>query len=190
MRRNFLSILLIILSFNLSSQTSITGFVTDSLNKPIPFASVYLSKTTIGTLTNDVGLYSLTIPQNGVYELTSSCVGFRSKSFIISIKGINQKINIELSVNLINLDEVTIESKAKTRVRNLTKFEKLFLGETVNAQNCRILNPSDIHLYRDQGTGILKGYSIKPVQIENRSLGYTIIYDLSDFVFDSRRKDR
>ena len=186
MRPNFPSILLITLSLNLSAQPSITGLVTDSLNKPIPFASVYLSKTTIGTLTNELGHYSLTIPQNGVYELTSSCVGFKSKSVIISVKGISQNINIKLSVKLVNLEEVTIKSKAKIRVRNLTYFEKLFLGESVNAQNCRILNRGDIHLYRDPETGILNGYSIKPVQIENRSLGYTIIYDLTDFVFDSR----
>ena len=117
MKHNYLSILLILLSFNLRAQTSITGFVTDSLNKPITSASVYLSKTTIGTLTNEVGLYSLTIPQNGVYELISSCVGFKSKSIIVSIKGISQKINLRLSVNPVNLEEVTVKSKAKIRIK-------------------------------------------------------------------------
>ena len=182
----FLSSLLLILCCNLSAQTTITGVVTDSLNKPIPFASVYLSKTTIGTLTDNKGLYSLSIPQNGVYELTSSCIGFKTSSSIISAEGIKQKVNINLSLNLVQLDEVKINAKAKSQVKNLTQFNKLFLGETTNSQNCRILNPGDIHLYKDSETGIIKGYSVKPIQIENKTLGYIIIYDLLEFIYDSR----
>ena len=114
----FLSSLLLILCYNLRAQTTITGVVTDSLNKPIPFASVYLSKTTIGTLTDNKGLYSLSIPQNGVYELTSSCIGFKTSSSIISAEGIKQKVNINLSLNLVQLDEVKINAKAKSQVKN------------------------------------------------------------------------
>jgi hypothetical protein len=184
--RLFFSSCLLILCYNLSAQTTITGFVIDSLNKPIPFASVYLSKTTVGTLTDNKGFYSLFIPQNGVYELTASCLGFKSGSFVLSAKSTMQKINIKLSLNLVQLREVTINAKAKIRVRNLTQFDKLFLGQTVNSQNCRILNHEDIHVYKDMETGILRGYSVKPVQIENKSLGYNIIYDLTEFIFDYR----
>ncbi len=185
MRLNiFLSVLLVILCYNLRAQTTVTGIVTDSLNKPIPFASVYLSKTTFGTMSNNEGFYSLTISGDGVYELTASCVGYKPKSYTLFADGFKHKINIQLSLSMVQLDEVTINAKAKIRVKNLTAFNKLFLGETVNAQNCRILNPDDIHLFKDPETGILKGYSVKPVKIQNRALGYTIIYDLTDFVFD------
>jgi len=185
MRLNiFLSVLLVILCYNLRAQTTVTGIVTDSLNKPIPFASVYLSKTTFGTMTNNEGFYSLTIPRDGVYELTTSCVGYKPKSYTLFADGFKRKINIKLSLSMIQLDEITINAKAKIRVKNLTTFDKLFLGETVNAQNCRILNPDDIHLFKDPETGKLKGYSVKPVKIQNRALGYTIIYDLTDFVFE------
>ena len=187
MRLNiFLSSLLIILCYNLSAQTTITGIVTDSLNKPIPFASVYLSKTTFGTITNNEGFYSLTVPRDGVYELTTSCIGYKPKTYSIITDGFKQKINIKLSQTIIQLEEVTINAKAKIRVKNLTKFDRMFLGESINAQNCRILNPGDIHLFKDSETNILKGYSVKPVKIENKALGYTIIYDLTDFVYNSK----
>lgn len=186
MRLNiFLSVLLVILCYNLRAQTTVTGILTDSLNKPIPFASVYLSKTTFGTITNNEGFYSLIVPRDGVYELTTSCIGYKPKSYSIITDGFKQKINIKLSLSMIQLEEVIINARAKIKVKNLTKFDKLFLGETVNAQNCRILNPNDIHLFKDPETNILKGYSVKPVKIENKALGYTIIYDLTDFVYDS-----
>lgn len=182
----FIIVILTILNYTLNAQTTITGVVSDSLNKPIPFASVYLSKTTIGTLTDKDGLYSFTIQQDGVYEMISSSIGFKSNSLIISSEGKKQTINIKLSIDLILLDEVTVKSKDKNRLKNYTLFSKLFLGETVNSQYCKILNPEDLHLYRDSQTDILKGFSIKPLRIENKSLGYTIIYDLADFIFDPK----
>ena len=56
-------ILLLLININLKAQTLIAGVVTDSLNNPVPFASVYLSKTSIGTYTDTNGVYSLIINQ-------------------------------------------------------------------------------------------------------------------------------
>jgi hypothetical protein len=93
-------------------------------------------------------------------------------------------INLKLSVNPIILKEVTIRSKDKNRLNNYTQFVKLFLGETDNSQSCKILNPEDLHLHSDDQTNVLTGFSVKPLQILNKALGYTILYDLTDFRFD------
>jgi len=73
----FFIAILFILSHNLKAQTTITGIVTDSLNNPIPFASVYLSKTTIGTLTDKEGIYLLNFSQEGIYDMIVSSIGFK-----------------------------------------------------------------------------------------------------------------
>ena len=177
-------ILLLLLNFNLKAQTTITGVVTDSLNKPIPFASVYLSKTTIGTSTDNKGVYLLSVPQVGVYEMITSCVGYNPYSQIISADGKRQIINIKLSVNLFLLNEVTVKSKDRNRQKNYAQFVKMFIGETVNSESCKIINPEDLHLYRDPQNNILKGYSLKPLKIENKALGYNILYDLLDFNYN------
>jgi hypothetical protein len=180
------AVLIIILSCELCAQTVIKGVVTDASNQSIPYAAVYLSKTTIGTMTNKEGAYTLTIPQNGEYELTASFIGYKSFSKIISAEGKNLTIHIKLAENSILLDEITVQSKDRNRETNYALFNKLFLGETVNALNCRILNPEDLYLYREVNTNRLKGHSLKSLRIENRSLGYTIVYDLADFVYDEK----
>lgn len=176
--------LFLVLSFNLDAQSVVTGVVADSLNNPVPFASVYLSKTTIGTLTDNNGTYSLTIPQDGAYEMIASCVGYRSESRIIYATGNKQMINVKLYVNMVMLNEITVRSGERYKQKDLYRFIKLFIGETVNSQSCKILNPEDLNLRNDYQNGILKGFSHKPIRIENKALGYTILYDLTDFNFD------
>lgn len=177
-------LILIFLGSRLSGQTVITGFVRDSTNNPIPGASVYLSRTTIGVLTDKNGTFNISIPKAGEYELTASCVGYKSGSIVINCDGRKQNINFRLSVNLINLGEITVKSKDPNRQKNYLQFVKLFIGETENSQLCKILNPEDLHLYRDPENNYIKGFSIKPLRIVNKALGYTILYDLDEFSFN------
>jgi hypothetical protein len=171
-----------------TTQIIITGVVTDSLNNPIPSASVYLSKTTEGTYTDNNGVYSLNIPREGFYEMIISCIGYKLNSQVINVKGKMQKINVTLSRKFFLLDEVTIEANDKNRRSNFSQFVKYFIGETINSQSCKIINPEDLHLYRDTENSLLKGFSHKPLIIENKALGYTIIYDLTDFSYNYKTK--
>ncbi len=170
----------------LHAQTLVTGIVTDSLNVPVPFASVYLSKTTIGNMSNKDGAYTLTIPQNGEYELIASCIGYQSKKSTLYADGKPRTINIRMSLDFVKIDEVNVMAKDKNRIKNYAKFIKLFLGESVNSENCRILNTNDLYLRKEAETDIIKGRSLKPIQIENWSLGYKITYDLTDFTYDPK----
>ena len=167
-----------------TTQTIITGIVSDSLNNPIPSASVYLSKTTEGTYTDNYGVYSLNIPREGLYEMIISCIGYKLYSQVIKVEGKMQKINVTLSRKFFLLDEVNIEANDKNRRNNFSQFIKYFIGETINSQSCKIINPEDLHLYRDAENSILRGFSHKPLIIENKALGYKIIYDLTDFSYN------
>ncbi len=166
------------------SQTTITGLVTDSLNKPIPFATVCLLKTTFGTSTDNYGRYTLKIPQDGYYQLLASSVGFNSIERNIYADGQKLNIDIKLSVNYYTLNEVTIKASDGYKRKYYRLFIKQFIGDTHNSLSCTILNPEDLQLYKVAQNDILKGFSIKPLKIENKALGYTILYDLTDFSFD------
>jgi hypothetical protein len=181
----YLGVLLLI-SRIITGQTTITGIVSDSLNNPVPFATVYLSKTSSGTYTDQNGSYSLNIPHEGAYEMVVSCIGYKLNSQTIYVKGSGQKINIKLQGTVFMLSEVTIKAKDKNRRKNYNQFIKSFLGETSNSQSCKILNPEDLHLYRDPRNDILRGYSLNPIKIENNALGYNISYDLVDFSYDNK----
>jgi len=182
---------LLFLLFSISglrAQTTITGCVTDQSNTPLPFATVYLSNTTIGALADGNGIYTLKIPRNGEYDLVSSCIGFTTNTRTIRTEGENLTINIKLKANIILIDEVTVSAKDKNRVKNYSQFFRLFVGESILAQSCRILNDEDLRLYHDDEDNIVKGFSTKPLRIENKALGYLITYDLTDFSYNQKSK--
>ena len=186
MRLLILSIgLLILFASVMQAQTTITGVVTDSLNVPVASASVYLSKTTLGTLTDRNGIYLLSVPEKGVYEITVSYIGFKTVSLLINAEGSKQVINIKLSLSPVLLKEINVSSREKNRLQNYSRFVKLFLGETFNSQYCKIINPGDLRLFTDAQTKTLNGFSYKALQIENRTLGYIINYDLKDFSYNT-----
>jgi hypothetical protein len=180
MKLKFL-LLVFLISSNLSAQIFVTGNVTDSLNNPVPFASVYLSNTTIGTSADDHGAYKFKIPNDGQFELTVTCIGYHTYSKLIHPEGNNFVINVKLRTNSQTLNEVTVTAKEGNHKKNYSRFIKVFLGETKNSGSCAILNPEDLRLHYDNEKKMLTCYSLKPLIIENRALGYKIVYDLKSF---------
>ncbi|WP_347841533.1 mucoidy inhibitor MuiA family protein [uncultured Draconibacterium sp.] len=82
---------------------SVRGKVVDSNGEPLPGANVVVEGTTIGTVTDLDGNYSITIPNNSS-QLTYSFIGFNSKTLPIS----NSVMNIALEEDLMQLEEVVV----------------------------------------------------------------------------------
>lgn len=90
-----------------SDKTVIKGIVVDAkTGDPLPFVSVFLKSTTIGTITDNQGKYSIetNVPANNI---VFSFIGYQTESRTIS-QGIEQTINIRLTLSLITLDEVIV----------------------------------------------------------------------------------
>jgi hypothetical protein len=177
-----------VLLCTVQAQTVIRGTVTDSENSPLPYATVFLSKTTMGVLANQFGVYTINIPQNGTYELIASCVGYHSRSHIIKANGSNQNINIKLRVKTIELKEVVVQGKDRNRQQNYDLFLRYFIGRTTNSPYCKILNPKELIVYRTSTDSNLIAYSKKPLIIKNSGLDYNIIYDLKSFNHNLKTK--
>jgi len=173
-----------LLHFTVQAQTTISGVVKDSLNAPIPYATVYLSKTTVAVLANNEGAFLMNIPQVGTYEMICSCVGFKSHSQIITVNGTNQKINVKLAEHIIVLSEVQVHGKDRNRKTNLDLFKPQFIGRTTNAPFCTIQNHKDLIVYRTSNDSNLIAYSVRPLTILNSALGYKIIFDLKHFSYN------
>jgi hypothetical protein len=83
--------LMIVFSAAVNAQTTVSGTVSDS-NGPIPGVNIIVKGTTINTVSNFDGTYSLkTLPANGV--LVFSFIGYRSKEVAVGTK---TKIDITL----------------------------------------------------------------------------------------------
>ena len=108
--RQFLSLFLFLFSSSLGIAQSFTirGRVTDSENSdPIPFANLVVKGTTIGTVCDFDGYYSLKVP-HPVDSLSSIYIGYKMRTKKVNGSA-NQTINFQLSESGIELQEVVIK---------------------------------------------------------------------------------
>lgn len=87
MNRNCFSIFLLLLCLPvLTIAGTLSGRVVDEKGLPLPFATVYVQGTTIGTSSNTEGYYSLPL-QPGTYKLVCQYIGFRQSFFSLTLTG-------------------------------------------------------------------------------------------------------
>ncbi len=101
---------------SLEAQTNYTinGTITDKSNGETLFgASVFLTGTTIGVVTNEYGFYSITAPE-GNYTLNISYLGYTDINREIELNS-NQKIDFELAEFSTKLEEVVVEADEPER---------------------------------------------------------------------------
>ena len=82
MKNCFLLYICLINILTAYSQTQIQVTVVDSItNTPLPFATIYLKKTGVGTTTNAEGIASLQIKNNQILKDTFVCsyIGYQKK---------------------------------------------------------------------------------------------------------------
>lgn len=91
----------------------LSGHITDLQGKPLPFATIKIDDTTLGTYADSIGYYSLHIPK-GKYSLTVSLVGYlpSTKSFIANK---NCNLNFILEKDTINLQEANVYGKGSIK---------------------------------------------------------------------------
>lgn len=97
----------IFLFFQLSAsaqERTISGLVTGVDKAPIPGVTVWVKGTTLGTLTNSDGRFTLAIPANA-QALVISFVGMETKEVVI---GSGNVYNVVLTETAVNLEEVVV----------------------------------------------------------------------------------
>ncbi|GIV58366.1 MAG: hypothetical protein KatS3mg042_1279 [Rhodothermaceae bacterium] len=167
---------------------TLTGTVVDSTSgTPLPGANVFIAGSMIGTTTDREGRYRLERVPLGAHRLYVSMVGFEPRFRDLNLREARiYPIDFALPEAIIELDEVTVEAKGdKNWKRRLERFMKLFIGETPNAAETKIVNPEVLD-FRET-LGHLEAYAAEPLIIENRALGYRIHYFLKEFVGEPTR---
>jgi hypothetical protein len=114
----YLAVVLLLFSLTgFGQKVTISGYVSDSkTGEKLIGASVYDEALRLGTITNDYGFYSLTVPA-GPVKFTVSYIGYSTHQ-----KDLNLNENIKLSVSLspsIAIEEVVIvESRSDKKVKS------------------------------------------------------------------------
>lgn len=108
----------------LFGQHSIRGIVLDSNHKPVPFVTVYINGTSIGTFTDTTGVFIL----KEVYlpaQIITSCTGYYPAQIIIEDNTQND-ITISLKTRITEIPQVDII--ANFREKDMLEFKRWFLG--------------------------------------------------------------
>jgi hypothetical protein len=155
--------------------------VINGTNQPLDAASVFLNNTTFGTLTNLQGEFELSIPE-GHYMLIVTYIGYNTYNHDIDVSSTSENsFFINLIPKTYSISEIVISASAEDWEINFRHFKSVFLGSTPNSDDCKILNPHSVRLYRDK-QGSLKAYSDTFILVENKALGYLIKFKLEFFI--------
>ncbi len=186
MKKRFLVFLIFSLWFRYAfSQTVLRGHVfSEDAHKPVASVSVYLNNTSIGTITNDDGLFILRgIPQ-GKFNLVATSVGFETYTSMMDPRTVGKDFVISLKPKAEELQGFSVTPPEPDGWKKWGKlFTELFIGDTPGSNDCKLTNPEVIK-FRMNADNTLTAYAKEPLQIVNYNLGYEIKYKLEEFQYD------
>jgi TonB-linked SusC/RagA family outer membrane protein len=136
-------ILIICVSLDLSAAdqaTRITGTITDENGSPFPGVNIQAEGTTIGTISDINGKYTLDVP-NANATLIFTFVGYSTQKIQLSGK---TTIDVSMKPDVMNLDEVVVVGYGTARRATITGSvasvagEKLQVAKTTNFSNALV----------------------------------------------------
>ena len=122
-----------------SQANVVTGTVTSAEDgSPIPGVSVVVRGTTIGTITDVDGNYSLAVPENAI-KLMFTFVGMKTVEETIGGRSV---IDVTLEVDILGLEEVVVTSLGITRVKKALGYsvQDVKGDELVTAREANVVN--------------------------------------------------
>ncbi len=184
---NLLLILMLVTSSIDARAQVISGWVVDSKSgEAVSFASIYISGTVVGTVTDEKGKFDLNISRHPSMPVTVSAIGYLSVT--LDDFSADEPLKISIAPRAYEIPGIDISTRSLERERraNLRVFRNQFLGRTSYARRCEILNEEDITFNYGSDRDTLIAYALKPLQIRNGALGYIITFHLDRFEFYRR----
>jgi hypothetical protein len=97
----------------------VSGYITNKDTKePVPGVTVFIQKLSTGTISNEYGYYTLTVPR-GIHLLQFSFIGMREKMINLDLNG-SGELNVTMNSVLIPLKETVISAQKSV---TLQRFE-------------------------------------------------------------------
>lgn len=88
----------------------VKGKVTDTKNTELPFVSVYIENSGLGTTTNNNGEYRLNLAKPGTYEITFQFLGYKTVKKKVTVGTAPTTLNVQLQEEQVSLEEVQIDA--------------------------------------------------------------------------------
>jgi hypothetical protein len=191
MRFRLLSYFLL-LSFVVQAQKKFAGRVmSQDSSTPVTSANIYLSNTSIGTVTDEKGNFTFKNFPEGRYELIVSCVGYETYRSFIRSDQLTGNFMVYMQPKIAELEAVVITNDPYDKFgwsRYGHFFMDNFMGTGSFAEECKLMNP-EVLRFRVSKTNVVKITAGEDLLIENNALGYILKYSLTNFVYSLVTKD-
>ncbi len=152
----------------------IFGLISNENNKPVPYATIGLKNTTLGTISNSEGKFVMYIDTLTNIQLQISCIGFETVSLEIPLDSLRNRIKIKLLDSLYSLPEVVVLPR---------KYKRLISGyKKTNAKN-HVKFKIDGRKNSNLGASIGKYISVKKGAILDKVHFYLKENDFSEVTF-------
>ena len=171
----------------LSAQSfQLNGTIVNGENdKPVEGASVFINNASGGTVTGSDGHFDLQNIAFNKFELVISHVSFETMVVPITPENIGRRFKIQLAPKQAELAEVIVGPVEKRGWEKWGRtFTSSFIGTSDLAFNCTIKNPEVLRFRYNNATTQLKVIGTDKLIIENKKLGYTIQYQLEEFIYN------
>ena len=160
MKRLILQLLLIFICLHSFSQSkercTVSGYVKEAVSGELLLGvNIYQSESRIGTITNNFGFYSLTLPSADSIEIAFSYVGFTTQVHRIAFRE-NIELNIDLVAGVV-LNEVTVSSDRKERISESARMSTIQLPVKQIKNVPMLLGEKDVLKVIQLMPGIQKG---------------------------------
>jgi hypothetical protein len=168
------------------AQTDLAGRVLATDNKvPVASANVYISNSSIGTVTDEKGQFVIKNFPAGRYDLVVSCIGYETQVVTLSSAQLPPLLTIFLKPKINELQEVIVEPYEKNGWEKWGSFfMENFIGTSAFSRDCKLLNKEVIKFRFSKKNNTLKAIANDRLVIENRALGYVLKYDMTRFEYD------
>ncbi|MCL2726866.1 MAG: carboxypeptidase-like regulatory domain-containing protein [Bacteroidales bacterium] len=159
----------------------IQGTVYDSKTREtLPGVVIFFDGTSIVTTSDYDGKFRFVLENKINANLVLSHLSYESLVIEKPFEHRGESFFLKEKTNTIQAAVVTAEYDP-FRAQRMHVFKNFFLGESVAAKSCAILNEDDIILRYDNLTNILHASARNPLIVENRHLGYRITIEIQNF---------
>ena len=161
LKRNLTLIILLVFCISAARGQSqgkhtVSGFVREAgSGELLTGVNIYLSDHRTGTITNNYGFFSLTLPAADSVEITASYVGFRSETRRISFHS-DAEMNFDLKPNVM-LDEVKITAEKTERTSESARMSTMSLPVAQVKNVPSLLGEKDVMKVLQLMPGVQKG---------------------------------
>ncbi|MEM1126831.1 MAG: carboxypeptidase-like regulatory domain-containing protein [Bacteroidota bacterium] len=148
----------------------------------VPGAHVFIAASMIGTVTAPDGSFRLDDVPLGAHRIFATMVGYAPATVdtVLRAPG-SYELELTLAPVVVEIPELTVSAERDARwPRRKRKFDRLFLGESVQARDVRVLNP-EVLSFDAKWWGRFRAHAAAPLVVENQALGYRLTYFLKVF---------